>query len=184
MKTIKIPAALHDVFGEEMTVAELLMILTVSTGTTVALFAFTRVEWSSLAFWKIVLLFLLILDIMAGFIANLTFSTNRFYRDRPKNRLIFILLHIQPLILSFLLNSHLWVCVIVWVYTVLSALIVNRLQTHPAQKALAGSLVSIGLLVLLLNAAAFSLLLLVSLAFYELKVIYSFAVDQYALRER
>jgi hypothetical protein len=184
MKTIKIPASLHDVFGEEITVAELVMILTVSTGTTIVLFTFTRSEWSLLPPWKTALLFLLIFDIMAGFIANLTFSTNKFYKDRPKNRLVFIILHIQPLIFSFLMDGYFFVCLAIWLCTLVSALIVNQLLTYPAQKTLAGSLVAVGLLGLMLNAPSLPLLLVVSLAFYQLKVIYSFAVDQYAPRER
>jgi hypothetical protein len=183
MKTIKMPTYLHDVFGEEITAAELWMILTVSTGTTMTLFAFTQDEWSLLPLWKIVPLFLLIFDIMAGFIANLTFSTNNFYRDRPKNRLVFIILHIQPLIFSFLMNGYLLACFVIWVHTLVSALLVNRMQKYPAQKPLAGGLVAIGLLVLLLNSAALPLLLIFSLAFFQLKVIYSFAVDHHALRE-
>ncbi len=182
MKTIKMPGSLHDVFGEEITAAELWMILTVSSGATFALFAFTRDEWSPLPFWKTTLLFLLIFDIMAGFIANLTFSTNKFYKERPKNRLIFIILHIQPLIFSFLMNGSFFVCLAIWLCTLVSALIVNQLQTYPPQKALAGSLVAVGLLVLLLNSPSLPILFLVSLAFYQLKVIYSFAVDQYAPR--
>jgi hypothetical protein len=183
MKTIKMPAYLHDVFGEEMTIVELWMILTVSTAMTLALFTFTRDEWSLLPVWKTVILFLLIFDIMAGFIANLTFSTNKFYRDRPKNRLIFLLLHIQPLAFSFLINGYLLICFVTWVYTLISALVVNRLQKHPAQKTLAGSLIGIGLLVLTLNAPTLPALLLASLVFYQLKLICSFAVDQYAPRE-
>jgi hypothetical protein len=59
---------------------------------------------------------------------------------------------------------------------------VNHLHGHPAQKVVAGSLVAIGLLGLQLNASGIPVLLTVSLLFYQLKVIYSFAVDQYAVR--
>ena len=183
MKTIKIHPSLHEVFGKETTAAELLMIFTVSAGTTLVLFISTRPEWSALPIWKSALCFLLIFDIMAGFIANLTSSTNNFYRDQAKSRLVFIALHIQPVIFSFLLGEYLLICFAVWVYTIISALAVNGLQKYPAQKPLAGSLAAIGLVALMLSSAGLPILLLVSLAFYQLKVIYSFAVDQYSSGE-
>jgi hypothetical protein len=79
MKTVQIPASLHEVLGKESTVAELIMIGVSSAGTSLLLFSTTHSEWESLAVWKVILLFLLILDIMAGFVANLTYSTNYYY---------------------------------------------------------------------------------------------------------
>jgi hypothetical protein len=183
MKTIKIPSSLHEVFGEESTLAELSMILTVSLASTLALFYTAHGEWSTLPNWKIATLFLLIFDVMAGFIANLTLSTNNFYRDRPKTRLVFIALHVQPLLFAFLLGGHFTICLAVWIYTIIAALIVNANQKYAAQKAFAGSLVAVGLVGLQLASNTLPLLLLVSLTFYQLKVAYSFAVDHYAPRE-
>ncbi len=183
MKKIKIPSSLHEVFGKESTLAELLMIFMVSIASTLALFFATRGEWSVFSTWKTALLFLLIFDVMAGFIANLTLSTNNFYRDQPKTRLVFIALHIQPLIFAFLLGGHFLICLAIWIYTITAALIVNALQKYPAQKALAASLVVIGLIGLQLASTTLPLLLIISLTFYQLKVIYSFAVDHYAPRE-
>jgi hypothetical protein len=105
MKTIQIPHFLHEVFGKKSTLVELSLILVTSTGATLALFWATYEEWSSVEIWKTILLVLLIFDIMAGFVANLTFSTNDYYRAAPKSRLVFILLHVQPLVFSALLGS-------------------------------------------------------------------------------
>lgn len=180
---MKIPSYFHEVFGEESTPAELVMIFATSIVATVVLFYATLGELSELPVWKTFLLFLLIFDMMAGFIANLTLSTNNFYRNRPSLRLVFIALHIQPLLFSFLLGGHFLICFIVWAYTTSATLIVNALQKYPAQKALAGSLVMFGLVGLQLVSRTLPIVLLVSLAFYQLKVIYSFGVDQYAPRE-
>lgn len=182
MKTIQIPVSLHEVFGKKSTLIELTIIFITGIGTTAALFWATHAEWNSVKIWKTVLLFLLTLDIMAGFIANLTFSTNDYYRAAAKSRLVFILLHVQPLIFSALLGSYFYLCLFVWIYTVFASLIVNALHDHPVQKVLAGSFVAIGLIGLLINAAGVPVLLTVLLLFYQLKVIYSFAVDQYAIR--
>lgn len=182
MKTIRIPATLHEVLGTKSTVVELLLIVTVSIGATLALLGVTYSELSTLADWRIVVAILLIFDIFAGFIANLTFSTNKFYRDSPKARLVFIVLHIQPLIFSFLFGDFILICLWAWGYTTISAFIVNALQNYPAQKTVAGSFVAVGLIGLLLSSDKLPLILLVALIFYQLKVIYSFAVDHYASR--
>lgn len=180
MKKIKIPKSLHEVLGKESTLAELLMIFITSVVGTLALFYFTTAEWNQLALWKISILFLLIFDVLAGFIANLTLSTNNYYRENPKLRLVFIAIHIQPLVFSFLLNDYFYVCFFVWIYTFVTAFIINALQTYPAQRVLAGCFVTIGLVGLLLYSNPIPNLLLISLAFFHLKVTYCFAVDHYS----
>lgn len=183
MKTIRIPSLWHEVLGTESTLMELLLVFTVSPVATLALFGITHPEWSILANWQAAVLLLLVFDIFAGFIANLTFSTNKFYKDSPKARLVFIVLHIQPLIFSFLFGDFILTCLLVWGYTAVAAFIINALQSYPAQKPVAGSFVAIGLVGLLLSSAELPLILLVALTFYQLKVIYSFAVEHYASRE-
>lgn len=182
MKTIKIPQSLHEVLGKESTPAEVWMIFITSILGTLGLFYFTNAEWNQLPFWKILIFFLLIFDILAGFIANLTFSTNQHYKENSKQRLIFIAIHIQPLIFAFLLNDYFSICLFIWVYTFITALIINALQKYPAQRVLAGCFVMIGLIGLLLYSNPLPNLLLISLAFFHLKVTYSFAVDHYANR--
>ena len=183
MKTIKIPIFLYEVLGKESTLAELLMIFLTSTLGTFGLFYFTSTEWNQLPLWKTILLFLLIFDIFAGFIANLTLSTNNYYKENQKLRLVFIAIHIQPLIFSFLLNDYFYICLIVWIYTLITVLSISALQKYPAQRVLAGCFVMIGLISLLLYSNPLPNLLLVSLTFFHLKVTYSFAVDHYAPRE-
>ncbi|MBL8091493.1 MAG: hypothetical protein KF758_07105 [Anaerolineales bacterium] len=182
MKTIKIPKFLHEVLGKESTLEEILMIFITSIFGTCALFYFTNAEWKQFPFWKTLILFLLIFDVLAGFIANLTLSTNNYYKENPKLRLVFIAIHIQPLIFSFLLNNYFYICFIVWAYTLITALSINALQKHPAQRVLAGCFVMIGLIGLLLYSNPLPNLLLIALAFFHLKVTYSFAVDHYAIR--
>jgi hypothetical protein len=182
MKTIKTPKFLHEVLGKESTSAELVMIFLTSILGTLGLFYFTNAEWNHFPFWKTLILFLLIFDVLAGFIANLTLSTNNYYKENPKLRVIFIAIHIQPLIFSFLLNNYFYICFIVWAYTLITALSINALQKHPAQRVLAGCFVMIGLIGLLLYSNPIPNLLLIALAFFHLKVTYSFAVDHYATR--
>lgn len=183
MKTIKIPSFLYEVFGKEATLAEILMLLLASLIAVLGLFIFTPTEWNELAFWKTSLLFLLIFDVFAGFIANLTLSTNNYYQENRKLRLVFIAIHIQPLIFALLLGGYFQVCLFIWAYTVAAAFFVNAMKAYPAQKTLAASLVTLGLTGLLLVSHGLPLVLLTALVFYHLKVVYSFSVDQYAPRE-
>lgn len=172
---------MHEVLGEKPALAEILMILSFSLSASIGLFVFTRTEWSVSAFWKTALLFLLIFDVLAGFIANLTRSTNDYYQARPKLRLVFIAIHIQPLLFSLLLSGYVYVCLVVWAYTTATALLVNAMNGHPAQRVLAASLVTMGLVGLFLFSAPLPTLLSAALAFYHLKVTYSFSVDHYAV---
>lgn len=181
MNIIKVPSFLHEVLGEETTLAEILLLSFASLFASIALFVFTRSEWQELESWKIILLFLLTFDILAGFIANLTRSTNDFYQSRPKQRLIFIAIHVQPLLFSMLLGGYSPFCFAVWVYTTATALIVNAAKGHPAQKVLAASLVTLGLVGLFLGSNSLPTLLIIVLTFFHLKVTYSFSVDHYAV---
>lgn len=182
MKTIKLPSALHEVFGEESTRVELLLILFFSVGATLGLFASTQAEWEALTTWKFIVILILAFDIFAGFIANLTFSTNAYYQKSNKARLGFIAIHIQPLIFAFLAGSSFLLGGGVWIYTILAALVVNQLKGFPAQRVVAGVLVGLGLIGLVLFSNGIAVWLLVVLIFYQLKVTYSFAVDHYARR--
>jgi hypothetical protein len=179
MKTIRVHSAFHELFGEEITLIELLLIFIPAAVCGSGLFAFTRSEWNEFPLWKTALLFLFIFYILAGFIANLTRSTNNYYRERPRLRLIFIAIHIQPLIFALLTGGSALVCAAVWVYTILSAYGVNALAKHPAQKPAAAALVLLGLTGLLLASKDLAFLLTSALCFYQLKLIYSFAVDHY-----
>lgn len=181
MKLIRIPKPLHEVFGEKISLLEMVVVLATSTLISIPLFVITRSEWVGLPGWKTAILFLLIFDILAGFIANLTFSTNNYYQDKPRLRLLFIAIHIQPVIFALLLDGYWFVCVAVWIFTILSAYIVNKLNVV-AQKTIAGSLVAIGITGILLVSTDIPVLLLIALVFYQLKVTFSFSVDQYAPR--
>ncbi len=179
MKTIHIPNVLQEGFGEETTLLELVLILVVSTISTPAVFYVTQTEWSGMPLWKLIILFVLIFDIFAGFISNLTYSTNAYYQASRKKQTALIAIHIQPLIFAFLFGDFTLICFLVWIYTIIASLVVVQLGNFPAQKAVAGSLVALGLVGLLLISSDLPLILMVALAFFQLKLIYSFSVDHF-----
>jgi hypothetical protein len=181
MKSIHIPTILQEGFGEETTLLELVLILTVSTISTPAVFYVTQAEWSGIPLWKLIILFVLIFDIFAGFISNLTYSTNAYYQVSRKKQLTLIAIHIQPLIFALIFGGFTMICLLAWMYTIFASLVVVQLGNFPAQKAVAGSLVALGLVGLFLGSNGLPLILLVALAFFQLKLIYSFSVDHYML---
>ncbi|MCP1310077.1 hypothetical protein [Paenibacillus tyrfis] len=184
MKPVNIPAFFHEVFGKRSTVLELALTLGFGVGMSAALLALTYSEWSGLVLWQLLAILLLALDIHGGVIANFTLSTNNHYQAHPVARLVFIAIHVQPILLAAVLGEHFIPCLFVWGYTIVSAFIVNALLGHPAQRTIAAVFVCTGFAGLLLFFASIPKLLLVMLFFFIFKVVFSFAVDHYARRER
>ncbi|WP_257348735.1 hypothetical protein [Pseudalkalibacillus decolorationis] len=183
MKPVKIPPFLHEVFGPRSTVLEITVTGLFAIFSTVILMAGTSAEWQGYGFYQIAVVIILALDINGGVIANFTLSTNNHYRENDRARLVFIALHIQPIILALILQNFLVPCLFIWGYTIVSSLIVNQLYTHPAQRTIGAVFMAFGLLVLVLFFIQLPTFLTVILAFYLIKVSFSFAVNHYALRE-
>lgn len=179
MKTISIPKFFHELFGEEQNPIELALVIifTVSVTTTAA--AVTVTEWQRYAWYQLVVLVLLYLDISGGVIANLTFSTNRYYQNRPTSRIVFIAIHVQPLIAAFVLNTGYAACTAVWAYTVAGAFIVNSLNHPSIQRIIAVFLMTLGILGLTLFGRETPLIITALLILYIIKVVFSFAVNHY-----
>jgi len=182
--TIRPPKFLHDLLGEETSIVELVLIACTGIIGTAVLFAFTQSDWTDLAPWRFALWMLLAFDMLAGCVANLTYSTNAYYSARPRQRLLFLAVHVQPLVFAFLLGGSVAICVAAWLYTLCAALLVNALRARPVQPVAAVSFMLIGLLALLLGSNRMPVLLLASLAFFHFKLVYSFAVDHYPARAR
>ncbi|WP_409344574.1 hypothetical protein [Paenibacillus sp. MBLB4367] len=182
MKTVKIPSFFHEVFGEKQTAAELFFIIVFGVGMSGLMLACTYPEWGGLAWWKIGCLALLALDINGGVVANVTLSTNNYYKASSRARLLFIAIHVQPVLLSLIFGESLLLCLLVWGYTIGSALVVNALIRYPAQRTVAAVLAAAGFGGLLMLPGDMPKILIVTLLFYMFKVIYSFAVDHYAQR--
>lgn len=174
MKYFKMPEFLYEVLGEKQSLPEIV-------GTIVfALFgswAIYSVADFALDDWKTIVAFVLIADVLAGCIANFSFGTNEFYAQRPKNRLIFIAIHIHLLVIAWLLDAPIDSALMIWAYTIMSALIVNALKGKPIQLFVAANLMCYGLF-LLLYLSPPVWFLMVSL-FFMIKVMFSFAVDHF-----
>lgn len=179
IRAINVPNFLHDVLGEQTTALELSLIFGFGGVGSLLLFSLHPASWQNLPLWTVLLLFALTLDILAGCVANFSRATSNFYAVRPKNRLVFIALHVQPLILALLLDTDMLIATGVWLYTIITALIISALNQNRFQLIIAGFLLSLGLMGLV-HLIAFPSLIGSILLLYFVKVAYSFAVNHYA----
>lgn len=89
-------------------------------------------ELSSLPIWRSVLFMVMVLDIVAGAIANFTKSTQDHYKNNPRKRITFLLMHFIHIGLVVVAVGHLWYCLGLLLFTLTSAFIVNTI--HPLKK--------------------------------------------------
>ncbi|OCP01781.1 MULTISPECIES: hypothetical protein [unclassified Ensifer] len=172
------PSQLHDVFGEEQPPAYLAAILLVGIGAA-AVFALSAGPMlQELAWWRAALALVLVLDIAAGCVANFTPSTNDFYAARPRNRWIFIAIHVHIIAVALIIGSGLAPAIAVWAYTIAAATIVNLLAGRAQQTFVGGLLLAVGLTGLPLLPGLTPAMVAVA-GLFMLKVLFSFAVDHY-----
>ncbi len=176
-----IPASLKEVLGSRQSAGALLCI--------VLLTALAAILWSrsigsdsaSVSLWRLVLAWLLMLDIAAGAVANFTPGTNVFYAERPVWRWGFIAIHVHLPVVGWLLGLPLTPLLWVWAYTIAAACLVNFCHGRHWQPVLAGSLLCAGVLGISMSSLSPWLLSLALL--FMIKVLYAFAVNHYPERE-
>jgi hypothetical protein len=173
--TLEMPKFLHELFGKRTTKVELAIVLLCCLVLSALLLVHSYSEWEGLVLWKKMLLVILTLDITGGVVANLTKGTNEYYQASPKARTVFIAIHVQPIILGWLLGNFL-LGVTVWVFTIAATLIVVNLKGKGIQRTAGLALAITGICFLIVRTEPhFALTAL--LAFYVFKLVFSFAVD-------
>lgn len=178
MKSVPMHRHLQDVFGEAQRPAQLIAILFFGFAVPAILAAVAPAPIASVAPWRGGLALLLVLDIAAGCVANFTRGTNDFYAARPRNRWIFIAIHVHIVAVAALLGTDLIAAIAVWGFTIAGAVFVNLLAGKASQAFAGGLLLAIGLTGIALWPGLSPLMTAVSMLFM-LKVIFSFAVDHY-----
>lgn len=172
MSAVVIPTPLHDVLGERQTRLSIAVIAGVAVVATLA----TAQALADVALWRALVAALLIADIGAGAVANLTKGTNDYYAARPRQRWVFIAVHIHLPCVALLLALPLLPALLAWGMTITAAIVVNALHEHPDQRVLAGALLAVVGCALPFLPAQQPVLLVVS-ALFAAKVAYAFAVD-------
>lgn len=174
-KSLTMPKFLHELFGKKTTKVELTIVLLSCIVISSLLLLHTSNEWSELAVWKKIFLLLLTLDISGGVVANITKATNEYYQASQKARIVFLAIHIQPLLLGWLFGNFL-LCVTVWVVTTMAAMFITNLSGKGVQRT-AGMAVTLTGVCFLIIMADTHLILNSLLALYMLKLSFSFAVN-------
>lgn len=186
MKDIEMPKALHEVFGERQSWLSVCLIL---AGGLAGAAVFSGLYLAERAGQPIPGLLgllpgmLLVFDVAAGSIANFSRGTSDFYAARPRHRLVFIAIHAHLPVIGWLLGLSLPPLLLVWLYTLAAAGLVNWLAGRPDQTFCAGALLALGLMLVMalpLDGAAARLIA----ALFLLKVQYAFAVDHYGQAAR
>lgn len=181
MKTVKIPSFFRELFGDTQRWFEIIATLCFAVFATAIVLVSTLNMWVELGIIKMSLLILLYLDITGGLIANLSFGTNQYYSVSVKRRLVFIAIHIQPLLLAYIFHDIIWICIGVWGYTIFSTLLVNNFYGHESQRVLGGFMLFSGLIGLFL-IQEIPVVAQILLIFFMIKVIFSFGVNHYESR--
>ena len=146
-RKIKIPKVLQELHGEETTVFNLIIVYLfgIISALIIVLYA-NSVEYIPL--WKMILLFIISMDIFSGIIANFSSSTNKYYREHRKLRFIFILLHVfHPLVLWFLFGGILIVWLAILLYIEILSLITINIKNSEVREGFGIIVTGIGIVV-------------------------------------
>lgn len=174
---LKIPKALHELFGEEQIKSELIITIVFSVVGSLVVIIGTQAEWVGLPWYKTILLFILLLDIIGGVVANLSAGTNDYYLNHPKKRWIFIAIHIQPFIFAWIFQFDYLAAFMVWAFTIGSSVIINLLQGKDYQRIFAGALFGFGILAFILLDFELPKVVAIIYTLYMFKIIVGFSVD-------
>jgi hypothetical protein len=176
-KPLKIPKALHELFGEEQIKSELIITIGFGISSFLALIVWTQEEWIGLEWYKTVLLFILLLDILGGVAANLSTGTNQYYLKNPTKRWIFLAIHFQPFVFAWIFQSDFMAAFMVWAYTISASVVINLFQGKESQRILGGSLLGFGLLIYVIFDFDLPKAVTIIYMLYMFKLIYGFSVD-------
>lgn len=194
---LKVPKFFHDILGEEVSKVHIFWIVLGTAITSYMLmdFGMNQIFSSGLGLAN-GLAFLLIVDIIAGAIANLTLGTNHFYATRPVNRLIFIGVHFQPILIHALIyrnynyqliGEQAYLAIGIWLYVLFTSLFLNMYnsgqmglsyrKTH--QTLIAGTVFLLGLVFIIKTGIDLPEWLKLVYIFFVFKVVFSFTVNHY-----
>lgn len=177
---IKIHPFFHEILGETQRPLELVFIILFALITTLFSFVFYNDFISTLPLLNQSILMLLAIDITGGVIANLTYGTDQYYSTRKKARLLFIGIHIQPMLIFLFANLPLWIGFVLWLYTIFCALVLEHLKNHPSQKVFAGFDLFIGIVILFTFQKSLTPFVIFLMLMFLFKVLYSFSVNHYS----
>lgn len=181
MRSLQVPASFKEVLGHTQRPWQLAAVFAVGTLVAILLTLEGREVWEPLPWWRRLLAFLLVLDIVAGCLANFTRGTNDFYAASARRRRVFLAVHVHVLLLAWALKQDLAPAAAVWAYTLAGACGVDAVRERDSQLFAAGTWLALGLAWIVVMVPAPPALLAVYLLFL-FKLVFSFAVDHHGTR--
>lgn len=173
---VTIPTFFHELLGKKQYKIDVFLVFGFAIISMAFLGFITYAEWESYKWYQLLLLGLLYIDIAGGAIANLTEGTDLYYSNEPKKRLVFLAIHIQPLLLGAVLPTSMPLALAVWVYTISSALVTNHLNSTKYQRTVGGLLCVVGLISLYIIGSSLDQSIFIIYLLYIIKVVFSFSV--------
>lgn len=140
---MELPKFLHELHGERSRVSTLVAVYL--AGLICAGVVAWQLALDGQPVWKTILGAFIFLDIGGGVVANLSSSTSRYYRERPKLRLPFLALHvIHPAALALLFPSAMPYFIYTGIVTLAGAVLVNAVKDAELQQNQAALLIAVG----------------------------------------
>jgi len=173
---IKIPKLFRELHGDIAKLSSI--IITYSSGILVSIITIIVTLYLHLPLWKYILLFILFIDITGGVVANLSTSTNQYYKDRNILRIIFLLMHIiQPGLMLLIFPENYQYLIFIYLFTLVSSLILFKIKSSELQQNIAALFLVVGITAsFLFKLNIFSLYLFGTL--YMIKLILGFSVKR------
>ena len=173
------PKWLYWLLGKRVSIINLITFLGFSALVTVLLIVnstdvFLAWPW----YWQIVYTILAFFTFFSVGI-NLTLELSKIYETSRKNKLIYILLSVQPLILYLIDGTCFWCYFGVWIYTVVVSLFILLFNGRPTQKAIGFGAMVLALLLFSFYFKTMSGIYSIVLLAYLTNVLFSVAVSQY-----
>ena len=178
-RTLRIPRFLHELHGEETSLPALAC--TYSAAVAAGAAAWVGLAPARPLWWRLAIAVLVFADVGGGVVANFSAGTMRYYRERPRLRVFFLLAHlVQPALLTLAFPAASPAFIFAGLFTVGSGLAVTAIRDVEAQQSVAALLATVGTLGAALIGAAFIAaappILLAFAPLFMLKIIVGFSV--------
>jgi hypothetical protein len=177
MNLVNVPKFLQELHGESTTVLNISLVYVV--GLIAAVISMLELIPKHIEIWKLVLVFILFIDIAGGVVSNMTFATNQYYQKRPNLKIVFIVAHIiQPFLLSIMFIEYWPYMLFVYLLTMISCIVLLQIKNSDSQRAISSVFLIIGIFGTMFLFKFDSSSMMVIGILYMIKLILGFSVKK------
>ena len=177
MKIVAVPKVLQELHGETANLINIVLVYVI--GIISAVLSLFELFPKNIESWKLILTFILFIDITGGVISNMTFATNEYYHKRPKLKKYFIVAHvIQPLLFSIMYFEYWSYMLFIYLFTMIACFTLFKIKSSDIQRTISSSFLIIGIVVTSYFFKFNLLSIMVIGVLYMLKLILGFSVKK------